>query len=109
MQLRLIKIRTKTSGDSMPRSMPRRRGFSMMMVIAVVAAVTILGMAMLSSNTLQAQASAGRGAIAQADSLAESGLNRATYYLYNHTNPAKCPFSLAVGQSYSESNVSLGK
>jgi Tfp pilus assembly protein PilE len=91
------------------RPRARRGGFSMMMVIAVVAVAAILAMAVLSSNTLQAKASSGRAAVVQADSLAESGLNRALYYAHNIDDGAKCPIrSLAVGATYRESDVSLG-
>ena len=99
-------MRSSTQPITGPRA--RRAGFSMMMVIAVVAVAAVLGMALLSSNTLQAKASHGRVSVAQAESLAESGLNRALYYLQNHNDPAKCPFSIPVGGSYSEGNVSLG-
>ena len=91
------------------RTRQKRGGFSMMMVIAVVAVAAILAMAVLSSNTLQAKASSGRAAVAQADSLAESGLNRALYYAHNIDDGSKCPIrSLAVGATYKETNVSLG-
>src|SRR5687767_7023779 len=86
----------------------RRRGVSMMMVIAVVMVAAVLGMAVLSSNTLQAKASAGRASVVQADSLAESGANRALYYLHNIQDPAKCPFNVPVGGMHYESDVGLG-
>jgi hypothetical protein len=80
----------------------------MMMVLTVVSVAAILGMAVLSSNTLQAKASAGRASVVQADSLAESGANRALYYLHNIQDPAKCPFAFPVGGMHYESDVSLG-
>jgi hypothetical protein len=90
------------------RRLARRPAFAMVMVKVVIAIAAVLALAMLASNTLQAKASAGRSSVIQAELLADSGLNRAMYYVYNQNDSTKCPFSLVVGGSYTESNVSLG-
>jgi hypothetical protein len=86
----------------------RRRAFAMIMVKVVVAVAAVLALSLLYTSTLQAKASTGRTSVVQAELLAESGLNRATYYIFNQKDPAKCPFSLAIGATYTENNVSLG-
>src|SRR5512145_2184762 len=99
---------TTTSGRLLwDRRRCRRPAFAMMMVKVVVAVAAVLALSLLYSSTLQAKAATGRTAVVQAELLAESGLNRATYYIFNQKDPAKCPFTLAIGATYSESSVSL--
>jgi hypothetical protein len=86
----------------------RRPAFAMLMVKVVVAVAAVLALALLYSTTLQAKASTGRSSVVQAELLAESGLNRASYYIFNLKDPTKCPFTLSIGNTYSENNVSLG-
>jgi Tfp pilus assembly protein PilX len=69
----------------------RHRGMALMLVLVVVALVAVLGYAMLASSTTQAQISSNAASIAQADCLAESGVNYALYclqYPYNSPTPA---------------------
>jgi Tfp pilus assembly protein PilX len=63
-----------------------RRGFALMMVIAVVALAAFLGYAMLASSTLQSRASSNQIKLVSADYLAESGLNVGMYYLQKPEN-----------------------
>jgi Tfp pilus assembly protein PilX len=92
-----------------------RRGISLMMVTAVVAVASVLGMAILSGNALQAQASANQHHALQADALAESGVNLGLYYLQNVHDPTKCPIgvsSLAApppdAAPYSRTGITIG-
>ncbi|MGH7177984.1 MAG: hypothetical protein ACREJC_11430 [Tepidisphaeraceae bacterium] len=62
---------------------PHSRGFALMLVIGVVALAAVLGLAMLSSVSLQSQVSANSARAAQAQYLAESGINLAMFYLQN--------------------------
>jgi hypothetical protein len=59
----------------------RSRGIALMLVMAVVAMATILGLAMLSSTTIQATVTVNSAQSCDADYLAESGLQAAMYYL----------------------------
>src|SRR4051812_20757952 len=95
----------------------KRHGVSLMMVMAVVAIATVMGMAILASNTLQAEASANQDQAWQADAMAESGVNLGLYYLQNlgDSDTTKCPAgvtSLAVpppsNTPYTQNNVGLG-
>jgi hypothetical protein len=73
---------------------PARRGMALLLVIAVVALATVLGLAMLSGATLQSQTGANARHGAAADSLVESGVNLALYYLQY---PEKAPALNAAG------------
>src|SRR5205814_1670420 len=88
----------------------KRPGFSLMMVTAVVAVAAVLGLAILTSNTLQVQASSSQDRVVQADALAESAVNVGLYYLQNLNDPIKCPMpALTVnGSAYTETNKSVG-
>lgn len=88
-----------------------------MMVMAVVAVATVMGMAILASNTLQAEASANQDQAWQADAMAESGINLGLYYLQNlgSSDTTKCPAAVSAlavpppsNTPYSASNVTLG-
>lgn len=83
-----------------------------MLVTAVVAVASVMGMAILSSNTLQAEASSSQDQVAQADALAESGVNLVMYYLQNLNDNTKCPAALSAmnvnGPAYTQTSVSLG-
>lgn len=83
-----------------------------MMVTAVVAVASVMGMAILSSNALQAEASSSQDQVAQADALAESGVNLVMYYLQNLNDSTKCPAGLSSmnvnGPAYTQTGVSLG-
>jgi Tfp pilus assembly protein PilX len=60
---------------------PRRRGIALILVLAALAAATVMGAAILASSSLQATVSSNSGNIAAAESLAESGVNYALYKL----------------------------
>src|SRR2546421_8380608 len=71
-----------------PFSIPHRRqrnGVALVMVVALILLATVLGFAMLSGSMLQMRAGGNLSKSAQADYLAESGLNLAMYYLQNPT------------------------
>jgi hypothetical protein len=68
--------------------LPGRGGFALVQVLVVVAIAAVLGMAMLSGSALQVQQSANEGLAAEAEQLAESGVNLAMYYLQY---PARAP------------------
>jgi hypothetical protein len=84
---------------------------TLMMVWAVVLVAAVMGMALLSSNTLQVQASNNQDQVLQADALAESGINLALYWLQNITDGNKCPgsvSSLGVGNKSDKNDNNLG-
>lgn len=92
----------------MKHSFPtRQRGVSLMMVTAFIGVASIMGMAVLSSQTLQTTACASADQAAQADALAESGLNVGLYYLQNLNDSSKCP-STVGSASYKETGGRLG-
>lgn len=78
-----------------------------MMVTAFIGVASVMGMAVLSSQTLQTTACASADRAAQADALAESGLNLGLYYLQNLNDSTKCP-STVGSASYRQSGISLG-
>jgi cytoskeletal protein CcmA (bactofilin family) len=91
----------------------RRRGISLMLVMTVIAVASVLGMAILTSNSIQTEASRGQDLVLQADALAESGVNVGLYYLQNINDSSKCPnavsaISLSGPVPYNESSISLG-
>jgi hypothetical protein len=59
----------------------QRNGLALMLVVAVVALASMLGLVMLSTATLANRASANQGRMFSADYLAQSGVNLAMYYL----------------------------
>lgn len=85
----------------------RQRGISLMMVTAFIGVASVMGMAVLSSQTLQTTACASADLAVQADALAESGLNVGLYYLQNLNDSTKCP-STVGSASYKETGGRLG-
>jgi hypothetical protein len=71
-----------------------RHGVAMILVLIVVAMAMIIGMAVLSSSSLQSQVSGSATGGLTADSFSESGISLATYYLMN---PDKAPTLNADG------------
>lgn len=65
----------------MRNNIRQRRGIALFMVIAMVAAASVMGWAMLSSTSVQSQLSKNVSASASALNLAESGVNLAAYRL----------------------------
>ena len=66
-----------------PIPVRRRQGMALVMVITVVAVAAVMGYAMLANNTLQSRVGSNAKLGAQADSLAESGIQIAMYKLQN--------------------------
>lgn len=81
-----------------------RPGFALVHVIVVVGIAAVLGLAMLSSSALQAQQGANARLAAEADTLAESGVNLAMYYLQY---PARAPL-LKSGYWPGATDMALG-
>jgi Tfp pilus assembly protein PilX len=94
----------------MPNNRSKRRGFSLMMVTAVVAVASVMGIAILSSSALQAEASSNQDQAARADGLAESGIALGLYYLQNLNDPTKCPMPVLTnpGGVYTKLGQGLG-
>jgi hypothetical protein len=90
----------------------KHRGISLIMVTAVVAVASVMGMAILSSNALQAEASSSQDQVVQADALAESGVNQAMYYIQNIGDGTKCPAglqNLGIGSpAFTQTGTSIG-
>jgi hypothetical protein len=88
----------------------KRPGFSLMMVTAVIAVASVMGIAILSSSALQAEASSNQDQAIRADSLAGSGINIGLYYLQNLNDSTKCPMPTLTnpGGVYSKLGQSLG-
>jgi hypothetical protein len=61
--------------------MAARRGMALMLVVAVIALASVLGLVMLSSATLANRSSANQGRLLSGEYLAQSGINLALYYL----------------------------
>jgi Tfp pilus assembly protein PilX len=89
---------------------PKRRGFSLIMVTAVVAVASVMGIAILSSSALQAEVSSNQDQATRADGLAESGIAVALYYLQNLNDSTKCPMPVLTnpGGVYTKLGQSLG-
>lgn len=70
-----------------------RRGVAFILVLVVISLASILGYAMLSSTQLRSQISHNADLTAQAEVLAESGVNLAVYYLNYPENAPGGPFA----------------
>jgi Tfp pilus assembly protein PilX/cytoskeletal protein CcmA (bactofilin family) len=94
----------------MLKNRSKRRGFSLMMVTAVVAVASVMGIAILSSSALQADASSNQDQATRADGLAESGIAVGLYYLQNLNDSTKCPMPVLTnpGGVYTKLGQSLG-
>jgi hypothetical protein len=87
-----------------------RRGISLMLVTAFVGVASVLGLALLSSAALQSAATRNQDLVIQADGLAESGINLATYWVQNLADSNKCPSNvanLAIGGKYNQTGVTF--
>src|SRR5215207_2703787 len=73
--------RTNTSNPSPARAPRVRRGAALLLVMSVVVVAAVLGYAMLSVTSLQRQMEKNARRGPEAESLAESGVNLAIYYL----------------------------
>src|SRR5271156_3838177 len=88
----MFMLTSTLSITKMIRTAPRRRrrGMALVLVVAVLAVAAVLGYAMLSANTLQAEISSNLMNAAGAEYVAESGVNVGMYYLQW---PASAPIS----------------
>ncbi len=93
---------------NMKRSFRQPRGLALMIVITVIAIASLLGIAMLSAATLQAQVAHSSQDAATADYLAESAVQTAAYYLQRDL--ANCPaaWTGTAGYKIHASNVTIG-
>jgi len=81
------------------------RGVAIVIVLVMVALATIMAAALLSSQSTMVQASDNGLRAAQADALAESGIQLASYYLQN---PSAAPVLNSSGFYPGQTGVSLG-
>src|SRR4030095_5832457 len=79
---------------NIPGEGKHRRAMALLMVVTVLGVVAIVGFALLSAASLQAQAASNSTRSAEAASLAESGMELACYYLLY---PSKAPVAIPVG------------
>jgi Tfp pilus assembly protein PilX len=82
-----------------------RRGIALLLVLPAVALVTVLAYAVLSNTGNQEQISANSASIAQADLLAEAGVN---YAMYNLQHPSYAPTFTGSFWPGPSGNISLG-
>ena len=83
----------------------RRAGLALLLVIGVLAFAAIIGFAMLSSASMQAQTTLNSSLALTADALADSGVDLACYYLIN---PDKAPTAVPLGSYYHGGTISFG-
>jgi hypothetical protein len=89
----------------MKRRTTKRAGVALILVVAVLGIAAIMSYAMLSSASLQAQVGGTANLVVGADSLAESGVNYAMYYLQH---PEVAPSLNSSGFYPGEAGVSIG-
>jgi Tfp pilus assembly protein PilX len=77
----------------MKRTLHQRGGIALVLVVVVMAAAAIMGFALLSSASIQADASRNSVSSFSADGLAESGSTLAEYYLMNPDKAATSAMS----------------
>lgn len=83
----------------------QRRGAAMMIVLIVIGVATVLGFAMVSASSLQAQTDGNLKYVASAEYLADSGAQLALYYLQY---PAKCPVAMPSGYYPGQTGATFG-
>src|ERR1051325_7058367 len=83
----------------------KRSGLALVLVIAVLAFAAIIGFAMLSTASMQAQTTLNSNLALSADALADSGVDLACYYLLN---PTKAPKNVPVGGYYDGGTITFG-
>ena len=89
----------------MRKRIQKRTGLALLLVIAVLAFAAIIGFAMLSTASMQAQTTLNSNLALSADALADSGIDLACYYL---VNPSKAPRPVPVGGFYDGGTISFG-
>jgi hypothetical protein len=82
-----------------------RQGLALVLVISVLAFVALVGFAMLSTASMQAQTTLNSNLALTADALADSGIDLACYYLIN---PSLAPKNVPVGSFYDGGTISFG-
>ena len=83
----------------------QRAGLALLLVISVLAFAAIVGFAMLSTASMQAQTTLNSNLALSADALADSGIDLACYYLLN---PTKAPKVVPPGGYYDGGTISFG-
>jgi len=89
----------------MRKRIQKRTGLALLLVIAVLAFAAVIGFAMLSTASMQAQTTLNSNLALSADALADSGIDLACYYL---VNPGKAPRPVPVGGFYDGGTISFG-
>jgi hypothetical protein len=83
----------------------KRAGMALLLVISVLAFAAIIGFAMLSTASMQAQTTLNSNLALSADALADSGVDLACYYL---VNPNNAPKAVAPGGYYDGGTITFG-
>ena len=89
----------------MKRIFKQRTGLALVLVVAVLAFAAIIGFAMLSTASMQAQTTLNSNLALSADALADSGIDLACYYL---VNPTKAPKAIPAGGFYDGGTITFG-
>lgn len=85
----------------------RHHGLALMLVVAVVAMASLIGMAMLSNASLQAQAAGNHERATMANYLAESAAQTAGYYLQRNLAGMPANWGDAAGHTIYAQNVTV--
>src|SRR5947207_15926742 len=83
----------------------QRAGIALLLVVMVLAFAAIIGFAMLSTASMQAQTTLNSNLALSADALADSGVDLACYYLLN---PIKAPKNIPAGGFYDGGTITFG-
>jgi len=83
----------------------QRAGLALLLVIGVLAFAAIIGFAMLSTASMQAQTTLNSNLALTADALADSGVDLACFYLIN---PTKAPKEVPIGSYYDGGTITFG-
>lgn len=89
----------------MKRVLQKRTGLALFLVVAVLAFAAVIGFAMLSTASMQAQTTLNSNLALTADALADSGVDLACYYLIN---PTKAPKNVPSGSFYDGGTITFG-
>jgi len=89
----------------MKKRLQKRTGLALVLVISVLAFAAIIGYAMLSTASMQAQTTLNSNLALTADALADSGVDLACYYLQN---PGKAPKAVPLGGFYDGGTITFG-
>ncbi len=89
----------------MRKFIKKRTGLALVLVISVLAFAAIIGFAMLSTASMQAQTTLNSNLALSADALADSGVDLGCYYLLN---PTKAPKTVLPGAYYDGGTITFG-